>query len=128
MNNKIIKFLSIIKNASLAKKDSLIIDYSLILLKCTEALYREGIILSYYTVKNNSEVKIFIKLRSFDNMLLTCKLKSVSKPSNIRYFPYHQICRISVKEKTCFFFTNLGVLTLEECKKKRVGGAFSFFV
>jgi ribosomal protein S8 len=127
MNNKIIKFLSIIKNASLAKKSSVTINYSSVLLKCTEALYKEGIVLSYFTIQKDADLKIFIKLRNVDDIFLTSKIKSVSKPSNIKYLPYHQICRITLKSKTCFFLTNLGILTLDECKKKRVGGIFSFF-
>jgi ribosomal protein S8 len=127
MNNKIIKFLNTLKNASLAKKNTVSITYNSLLLKCVEALYKEGLVLSYSTNTENSELKIFIKLRNVDDSVLTSKIKSISKPTNIKYLPYHQICRITLKEKTGFFFTNKGILTLDECKKQRVGGVFSFY-
>ncbi len=127
MNNKIIKFLSTLKNASLAKKNSIFVDFNTTILKCTEALYKEGLILSYSTLKENDALKIQIKLRNVDDIVLTSRIKTISKPSSIKYLPYHQICRIALKEKTGFFFTNKGILTLEECKKHRVGGAFSFY-
>jgi ribosomal protein S8 len=127
MNNKIIKFLNILKNASLAKKDVVILTSNHLLLNCTEALYKEGLILSYSTFKDNDEIKLLIKLRNVDDTVLTNKLKAVSKPTHIRYLPYHQLCRLSLKEKTGFFSTSKGILTLDECKKNRVGGVFSFY-
>ncbi len=127
MNNKIIKFLNILKNASLAKKDTVVITNNHLLLKFTEALYKEGLILSYSTFKDNDEIKLLIKLRNVDDSILTNKIKVVSKPTHIRYLPYHQLCRLALKEKTGFFSTSKGILTLDECKKNRVGGVFSFY-
>lgn len=127
MNNKIVKFLNTIKNASLARKDSVVISYNASLIKCVEVLYKEGLILSYSTVKEGSEVSIVVKLRKIDDIVLTSKLTLISKPTNIKHLPYHEICRLTLKEKTGFFFTNKGILTLEECKQQKVGGVFSFY-
>ena len=127
MNNKIVKFLNTIKNASLARKDTVVISYNAFLIKCVEVLYKEGLILSYSTVKEGSEVSIVVKLRKIDDIVLTSKLTLISKPTNIKHLPYHEICRLTLKEKTGFFFTNKGILTLEECKQQKVGGVFSFY-
>ncbi len=127
MNNKITKFLNILKNASLAKKNIVVVTNNHLLLKCAEALYKEGLILSYSTFKEGNENKLSIKLRNVDDIVLTNKIKAVSKPTHIRYLPYHQLCRLTLKEKTGFFSTNKGILTLEECKRNRVGGVFSFY-
>lgn len=127
MNNKIVKFLSAVKNASLAKKDNVVVNYNALLLKCVEVLYKEGLILSYSIFKENSALKISLKLRNVDDIVLTSRIKLVSKPTHIKYLPYHQICRIVLKEKTGFFFTNKGILTLDDCKKQKVGGVFSFY-
>lgn len=127
MNNKIVKFLNTIKNASLARKDTVVISYNASLIKCVEVLYKEGLILSYSTVKEGSEVSIVVKLRKIDDIVLTSKLTLISKPTNIKHLPYHEICRLTLKEKTGFFFTNKGILTLEECKQQKVGGVFSFY-
>jgi ribosomal protein S8 len=127
MNNKIIKFLSTLKNASLARKNSISINYNSLILDCVKALYNEGLILSYSTVKDNSELKIIVKLRHVDDIVLTSKIKFVSKPTHIKQLPYHQLCRLNLKEKIGFFFTDKGILTLDGCQKKRVGGVFSFY-
>lgn len=127
MNNKIVKFLNTIKNASLARKDSIVIPYNASLIKCVEVLYKEGLILSYSTVKDALNISIFVKLRKVDDIVLTNKLTLISKPTNIKHLPYHEICRLTLKEKTGFFFTNKGILTLEECKQQKVGGVFSFY-
>lgn len=129
MNNQIIKFLSLLKNSSLARKKFVTINYNNLIIKCTEALYKEGLILSYSVIReqDTNEKKIQIKLRNVDDIVLTSKIKIVSKPTNIKYLQYHQLCRITLKEKTGFFSTNKGILTLDECKKNRLGGVFSFY-
>lgn len=127
MNNKIVKFLNTIKNASLARKDCVLIPYNTSLIKCVEGLYKEGLILSYSTLKQGDNISIVVKLRKIDDIVLTSKLTLISKPTNIKYLPYHEICRLTLKEKTGFFFTNKGILTLEECKQQKVGGIFSFY-
>ncbi len=129
MNNQIIKFLSLLKNSSLARKESVTVNFNVLILKCVEALYKEGLILSYFIVKGKDKSceKISIKLRNVDDIVLTSKIKIVSKPTNIKYLQYHQLCRIVLKEKTGFFSTNKGILTLDECKKNRLGGVFSFY-
>ncbi len=129
MNNQIIKFLSLLKNSSLSKKKSVTVNYNNLIVKCIEVLYKEGLILSYSILKDkdNKLAKIEVKLRNVDDTVLTSKIKIVSKPTNIRYLQYHQLCRITLKEKTGFFSTNKGILTLDECKKNRLGGVFSFY-
>jgi ribosomal protein S8 len=129
MNNQIIKFLSLLKNSSLSKKQIVIVNYNNLVIKCIEALYKEGLVLSYSILKDKdiNSTKIQIKLRNVDNTVLTSKLKFVSRPTNIKHLQYHQLCRIALKGKTCFFSTNKGILTLDECKKNRLGGVFSFY-
>ncbi len=129
MNNQIIKFLSLLKNSALSKKKSVIVNYNNLIIKCVESLYKEGLILSYSILKgeNQKANKIEIKLRNVNDYILTSKIQIVSKPTNIKYLQYHQLCRITLKEKTGFFSTNKGILTLDECKKNRLGGVFSFY-
>lgn len=127
MNTKIVKFLSALKNASLAKKDTVVVTYNSLLLQCIEVLYKEGLILSYSILKETSDFKISLKLRNVDDIVLTSRIKLISKPTAIKYLPYHELCRVTLKEKTGFFFTNKGILTLDDCKKQKVGGVFSFY-
>ena len=129
MNNQIIKFLSLLKNSSLSKKMVVTVEYNSLIIKCVEILYNEGLLLSYsiQQPKDNGSVKIKIKLRNVDDVVLTSKIKIVSKPTNIKYLQYHQLCSVVLKEKTGFLSTNQGILTLDECKKQRLGGVFSFY-
>jgi small subunit ribosomal protein S8 len=129
MNNQIIKFLSLLKNSSLSKKMVVTVEYNSLIIKCVEILYNEGLLLSYsiQQPKDNGSVKIKIKLRNVDDVVLTSKIKIVSKPTNIKYLQYHQLCSVVLKEKTGFLSTNKGILTLDECKKQRLGGVFSFY-
>lgn len=128
MNIKIIKFLNFLKNASLAHKNFIVVQNNSTLLKCVEALYKEGLILSYFVLDNSKENLLYIKLRNVNDFVLTSKIKFISKPSCIRYLPYHQICRLTLKKKVYFFFTDKGIFTLEECKQMRIGGVLSFCV
>ncbi len=129
MNLKLIKFLNILKNASLARKSCVLIKSNPFLLRCAEALYKEGFILSYSLSQSDAKDPLLcIKLRIVNDSILTSKIKFISKPSCIRHLPYHQICRFALKNKVLFFFTNKGILTLEECKQFRTGGTLSFSI
>ena len=88
MNNQIIKFLSFLKNSSLSKKKSVIVNYNNLIIKCVESLYKEGLILSYSILRdeNNKSSKIEIKLRNVNDNVLTSKIKIVSRPTNIKYW------------------------------------------
>jgi ribosomal protein S8 len=125
MNNQIIKFISLLKNCSMSNKSSVLVAKNSFVLNCVECLYKEGLILSYLVI--NEKNKILIKLRSVNSYVLTNKLKLVSKPSKPIYLKYSDLCRISLKNKVGFLSTSKGILTLTECKKKRIGGLFAFY-
>lgn len=125
MNNKIIKFISTLKNSSMSNKSFVIVEKSSLVLNCVECLYKEGLILSYSVM--NGENKILIKLRSVNSYVLTNKLNLVSKPSRFVYLKYSDLCRISSKNKTGVLSTSKGILTLSECKKNKIGGLFIFY-
>jgi len=125
MNNQLVRMLVALKNASLAKKKSVFLRKTPLILDCLAVLYREGYILSYAC--NLNEARILVNLRYFEGNCLTANLKIMSKVSHIKYLNYQDICRISLGNKVGFFLTSKGIQTLEECKVNRVGGILAFY-
>ena len=129
MNNKIVNFLIKLKNASLARKEVISVEYSRLLNNLVEVLYREGFIQSF-TIKNtansNSKKFIYIGLRYYFNKPVFNNLKLFSKPSYLKYMKFSDICNISNKRFVCFFSTNQGILTALDCKRKKIGGKLLF--
>ena len=117
--------LVLLKNASLAKKNSVVVKKSPLILECLAALYKEGYILSYAYNLDGSIV--LIKLRYFEGNCLTANLKIMSKISHVKYLNYRDISRISLGNKVGFFLTSHGIQTLEECKITKTGGILAFY-
>jgi ribosomal protein S8 len=125
MNNQLVKMLVALKNASLAKKKSVFLRKTPLILDCLAVLYKEGYILSY--AYNLNDARIVVNLRYFEGNCLTANLKIMSKVSHIKYLNYQDICRISLGNKVGFFLTSKGIQTLEDCKINRVGGILAFY-
>ena len=54
-------------------------------------------------------------------------LKIVSTPSNFRYIDLKQINKLFfTANKTLVLSTNQGILTISECRKKKIGGLVLF--
>ncbi len=126
MNNKIIKFLSTLKNASLAKKEFVVVSYYPIVLSCTESLYKECLIQSYSLTENNNNKIIFIRLRVVNDFCLTSNIKLISKSVYTKYLTYKDIVRLVIKQKDCFFLTSKGICSLKDCKTSKIGGVLMF--
>jgi ribosomal protein S8 len=95
MNKTSIDFLTSLKNASLFKKEYLIIKYSKNILDILRGLYDEGFVQSYKVINS----RIFILLRYFFNKPILKKLTVVSTPSRTRYFNLKLLSKLS-KQKT----------------------------
>lgn len=126
MNNKIIKFLSTLKNASLARKEFAVVSYYPVVLSCVESLYKEGLIQSYSLTEKDNKKTIFIRLRIINDICLTSNIKLVSKSVYAKYLTYKDIVRLVVKQKDCFFLTTKGISSLKDCKTSKIGGVLMF--
>ena len=127
MNNNIIKFLIELKNASLSRKETLIVEYSQLSDSLVKVLYKEGFIQSFRILKGkSSERNILVILRYYFDKPVFSNLKLFSKPSHLRYMKFSDICSITDKKYVCFFSTNRGILTILECKKRKIGGKLLF--
>jgi ribosomal protein S8 len=128
MNINFIKFLFALKNASLSKKETVVVDYSSAREKMTKVLYFEGLIQSFSLTVNSSNEHDFIVIKfrySFDKSHLKY-LTLLSKPSRIKYMKIKDLCHISDKKLMVFFSTNLGFLTIFQCKQLKIGGKLLF--
>jgi small subunit ribosomal protein S8 len=124
MTQFIINFLLTLKNASSLKKEKIKIKYSKHSLELVVCLYNEGFIHSYQ-LKNN---QILIILRYFFNKPILKNLKIISTPSKLRYLNLKALSKLSNKKTSLFFSTSKGLLTLNQCKKNKIGGILLFLV
>jgi small subunit ribosomal protein S8 len=131
MKINLINLLIKLKNASILKKESVIVDYSSSILPLIKILYNEGFIQSFKIVtfknifgKNSRHINII--LRFLYNKSVLKKIKIFSKPSHIKYINYFDICKVNDRNLTFFISTTSGILTSFECKKKKIGGKLLF--
>lgn len=131
MNNNTINFIIKLKNASLSRKENILVDCNSLSENLIKILYKEGFIQSFQIVqevKNNlfETKKFLITFRYFFNKPLLNTLRLLSKPSHVRYMKFSDISNISQKKFVFFFSTNKGILTALECKEKKIGGKLLF--
>jgi ribosomal protein S8 len=128
MNINFIKYLFALKNASLSKKETVVVDYSFAREKMTKVLYFEGLIQSFSLTVNSSNEHVFIVIKfrySFDKSHLKY-LTLLSKPSRTKYMKIKDLCNISDKKLMVFLSTSLGFFTLFQCKRLKIGGKLLF--
>ena len=130
MNINTITLLSQLRSASLTKKESVIVEINNFTITVLESLYKEGLILSYTIVRkegflNNTKTAI-VHIRYANGRPVFENLKILSSPSFTRILSIKSICRLTPKKENSFFSTNKGILSLQECKNKKVGGILLF--
>lgn len=125
MNKKIITFINILKNASLVGKKEAFVPYSPLILDYVSCLYREGFVLSYEILLDESKIKVYTR-SEFNNKILTSNLTLVSTLTKKRYLSSSLIKQIRFKHKELILCTDIGVLSLRECQKQNVGGLVVF--
>ena len=128
MSVHFVRYLLQLKNASIAKKETLSVEYSNLRERMTTTLYVEGFIQSFeivFDLSNNFKT-ILITLRYFFSRSLLEGLKLLSKPSHTRYMKFSDISNIPDRRFVLFFSTDKGILTLLQCKKYTIGGKLLF--
>jgi ribosomal protein S8 len=128
MNQNLIKFLVILKNASLAKKPVLKFLYKDIFAAYVSILYKEGWIQSFTTEYNIIENRkyIIIYLRLFENKVLTENIKLLSCPSKVKNFSYNDLFQLNLTNKLILLSTSKGVKSHIDCLKDKIGGTAIF--
>ena len=94
MNKTTTEFLTSLKNASLFRKEYLILKYSKNILDILHGLYDEGFVQSYKIIDG----KIFILLRYFFNKPVLKNIKLISTQSKMRNFSLKLLSKLSKKK------------------------------
>jgi small subunit ribosomal protein S8 len=123
MNISTIKFLIQLKNASILRKEKVILPFSNFSFELVKSLYKEGLIQSFHIYDSKS---ITVNLRFFYNKALLNSIKILSTPSLTRYFTLKDVCRLSTRKSIVFVSTDKGIFTHLTCKKEKVGGILLF--
>tara|TARA_R110000764_G_C11029072_1_gene385101 strand:- start:1509 stop:1961 length:453 start_codon:yes stop_codon:yes gene_type:complete len=126
MNIKTVQLLTQLKNASIINQETIVADSNHFVLKLLKILYKEGLILSFQIKRKqnfvNETSEAQVNIRYVHNKPVFKNLKIVSSPSYKKIVSLKNISRIVAKKRFFLFSTNLGLLTLNECKKHHVGG------
>jgi ribosomal protein S8 len=129
MNIETIKNLNQLKNASLVNHELVKLNSNKLTKNLLKLLYKEGLILSYrINEKNIKKItpEFVVRIRYVYNKSVFKQLKIISSPSQRRFLCLKSISRIASKKNLLVFSTNKGLLTLNECKKFKVGGVLLF--
>jgi ribosomal protein S8 len=129
MNIETIKNLNKLKNASSVNHELIALNANILTQNVLKCLYKEGFILSYRNMHihdKNSPSKLLVKMRYLYNKSIFQHLKIKSSSSKRIFFSLKDISKMSSKKSLLVFSTNKGLLTLNECKKLRVGGILLF--
>ena len=128
MSIHLVKFLFQLKNASIARKETLLVEYSSIREDMIKLLYLEGFVQSFEVLFDSYTHFKMVKvtLRYYYSKSLTERLKLLSKPSHVRYMKFLDISNLPDKRFVLFFSTDKGMLTTLECKKYKIGGKLLF--
>jgi small subunit ribosomal protein S8 len=128
MKKDIINFLVSLKNISVLKKEFLVYKYSKIILNIVEVLYKEGFLQSFNIVHQNFFYYIYIYIRYFFNKSILKDLKLLETSSRFSFLSYHSLLKINTNSKnTLFISTTNGIMTLQQCKKNKIGGKPMFY-
>ena len=118
MKSTIYNMLSSIKNGQLSYKQTI----KQIKTKKTEELlnilWDEGFILGYK--KNKNKLIIFLGYKNNNPLINTIKI--ISKPNLRVYYSVKQLWKLNINDGLIIFSTNKGLLSINTCKKLKIGG------
>lgn len=109
-----------IKNGQMSKKSTIIQKKKNICEAMLKVLWNEGFI-SGYKILNSNNILIFLKYTNTGSPAIN-SLQFLSKPSKRFYYSLKQLWKLDSSKTFIILSTNQGLLTIEQCKKKNVGG------
>lgn len=123
LTDPIADYLTRIRNANMAKHDSVEIPASKIKKSMTEILKREGFIRDYEVSDDNKQgvIKIFLKYGP-DGERVISGLKRISKPGLRNYVGAENLPKVLNGLGIAIVSTSQGVITDKEARQKDVGG------
>lgn len=129
MTDPIADYLTRIRNANMAKHDSVEIPASNIKKSISEILKREGFIRDYEITDDNKQgvIKIFLKYGPNGERVIS-GLKRISKPGLRNYVSFENLPKVLNGLGIAIVSTSAGVITDKEAREKDVGGEVVAYV
>lgn len=129
MTDPIADYLTRIRNANMAKHDSVEIPASNIKKSISEILKREGFIRDYEVADDNKQgvIKVFLKYGPNGERVIS-GLKRISKPGLRNYVTAEDLPKVLNGLGIAIVSTSAGVITDKEARQKNVGGEVVAYV
>lgn len=129
MTDPIADYLTRIRNANMAKHDSVEIPASNIKKSISEILKREGFIRDYEVTDDNKQgvIKVFLKYGPNGERVIS-GLKRISKPGLRNYVSAEDLPKVLNGLGIAIVSTSAGVITDKEARQKNVGGEVIAYV
>lgn len=123
MTDPIADYLTRIRNANMARHDSVEIPASNIKKSISEILKREGFIRDYEVADDNKQgvIKVFLKYGPNGERVIS-GLKRISKPGLRNYVGAEDLPKVLNGLGIAIVSTSAGVITDKEARQKNVGG------
>jgi small subunit ribosomal protein S8 len=130
MTDPIADMLTRIRNANMAKHDSVEIPASKMKLSIAEILLNEGYIKSYEVVGEGVHKNIVVNLKygADKNEKVIAGLKRISKPGLRVYASAENMPKVLGGLGIAIVSTNKGVITDKEARKQKIGGEVLAYV
>ncbi len=122
VTDPIADFLSRLKTASRAGKESFTAPYSRLKAEVARILQEEGYIWSYEVSTESKFPQIVVKTKFVDTVPAVTDLKRVSKPGRRRFVSVDEIPRVLGGLGISILSTSRGVMTGHHARKQQVGG------
>jgi len=129
MTDPIADYLTRIRNANMAKHDSVEIPASNIKKSISEILKREGFIRDYEVADDNKQgvIKVFLKYGPNGERVIS-GLKRISQPDLRNYVSAEDLPKVLNGLGIAIVSTSAGVITDKEARQKNVGGEVVAYV
>ncbi|MBN6048591.1 30S ribosomal protein S8 [Lactobacillus helveticus] len=129
MTDPIADYLTRIRNANMAKHNSVEIPASNIKKSISEILKREGFIRDYEVADDNKQgvIKVFLKYGPNGERVIS-GLKRISKPGLRNYVSAEDLPKVLNGLGIAIVSTSAGVITDKEARQKNVGGEVIAYV
>ncbi|CAM2803555.1 30S ribosomal protein S8 [Fructilactobacillus fructivorans] len=129
MTDPIADFLTRIRNANMARHDSVDVPASKIKRNIAEILKREGFVrdVEYIDDDKQGVIRVYLKYGK-DNQRVITGLKRISKPGLRSYVKSDDVPKVLNGLGIAIISTSDGVITDEEARDKKVGGEVLAYV
>ncbi|PID83240.1 30S ribosomal protein S8 [Candidatus Campbellbacteria bacterium] len=130
MNDKISELIINIKNATLVKKEDVVVEYSKFKEAILNLLKKENYIADYKVLKGDGVKKNIRITLSYDqkgNSKIT-DVKRISKLSKRVYYGYKDILPVKYGKGLLVLSTPKGIISDKQAKKEKIGGEALFKV